>query len=444
MTPYLFCATPAYGGGIQWGFSQSMMELKELCSEKRVNHEFRMLAGESLIDRARNNLAWDFLKSEGTHLMFIDADIDFRAADVLKMLYLSETHGYDIIGGAYPCKSLDISELAAQARANAKLTSDELVRRSTRAAVDLLPEVFQSRAVETSTGCVEVKNIATGFMMIRRRVFEQIAYANPRLLYLNDHPGEKYGEPVFDFFEVRLDDFGWNKITPHLGRKLSEDYGLCQLWRNQGGKVWCYLDADLGHTGSFRYQGEALARVRPPSLRETPPESERLDVVANPTDPIAQLHIQRYEWASRYIKNKKVANAACGTNYGADILERVGNAVTGFDISEEALSIARRDELLPVVLGDIEANPMEGFEALVSLETLEHLNDPFDWLRELASSVKQLVASVPIIPTMHVNPYHKHDFTVESFLEGLASTGWTVRETWVQCDDVLLVYAERA
>ncbi len=438
MVPHLYIGVPCYGGNLQAGFAQSLLELRALLIEKRVTHDIEFLIGESLIDRARNNIAAKFLRSGATHLMFIDSDIDFEAADVIKLLVQSEENGYDIVGGAYATKTLDFTTLVNRARQDAAVSADELVRQSTRVAIDFLKPVD---AFETATGCVEVKHIATGFMMIRRRVLEKIAMAKPDLLYLNDHPGDFYGEPLFDFFEVRRGCHGWDSSAPHLGRKLSEDYGFCDLWRDLGGQVWCNLEIQLGHTGPMRFTGEAAKQVS----KEIPLELDKewLDIASRPDHPHAAFFIERYVWASKYIKNCKVANAACGTNYGAAILADSKNAVTGFDVDADAVAVAVRDGLTPVVVADVATLDLNGFDALVSLETLEHLERPFEWLKQLAPSVKKLVSSVPCIPTIHFNPFHKHDFTVESFVRGLHSAGWIVKETWVQNQDDLLVYAER-
>lgn len=440
MTPELFIAAPCYGGGMQTSFAQSMLELRELLVTKRVNHNIRFLAGESLIDRARNNLASDFLKTTGTHMMFIDADIDFDPEDVVKLLVQSETYGYDILGGAYATKRIDWDLVASLARSEPSITGEKLMKRATRAAIDFLPGT--KGVLETETGCVEVRHIATGFMMIRRRVFEQLAMARPDLMYLNDHPGECYGEPVFDFFEVRRGNHGWDKTAPHLGRKLSEDYGFCDLWRGIGGKVWLNLDVQLGHTGQMRFQGEA-ASPKMPEVDGTV-RTEWYDLTENMDDPATEKILNRYEWATTFVKNCNVANAACASNYGALILEGAGNRVTGFDIDPVAIATAERDGLVPAVLADITTLDLGGFDALVSLETLEHLERPFEWLQGLSSSVAKLVTSVPIVPTMHNNRFHRHDFTEATFLDGLQGAGWKVRETWLQNDDVLMVYSERS
>mgnify|MGYP000341873540 CR=1 FL=1 len=65
--------------------------------------KFSFLFNESLITRARNYLVDEFLRSDFTHLLFIDSDIHYNPQDVIAMLALEK----DVIGGPYPKKSIN-------------------------------------------------------------------------------------------------------------------------------------------------------------------------------------------------------------------------------------------------------------------------------------------------------------------------------------------------
>jgi 2-polyprenyl-3-methyl-5-hydroxy-6-metoxy-1,4-benzoquinol methylase len=96
---------------------------------------------------------------------------------------------------------------------------------------------------------------------------------------------------------------------------------------------------------------------------------------------------------------------------------------------------------------DLHNEDMHGFDSLVSLETIEHLAHPWVWLGSLSGDVKELILSVPIIPTKHANPFHLHDFTEADVLGNLERLGWRVtdkeyQDEW-QPKAVLLVRAER-
>ena len=97
----LFVATPMYGGQNYGYFNQSMLQLQSLLGQNKIDVAVSYLFNESLIQRARNALAHGFLRTDFTHLMFVDADIRFNPPDVLRMLSADKP----IICGIYPKKA---------------------------------------------------------------------------------------------------------------------------------------------------------------------------------------------------------------------------------------------------------------------------------------------------------------------------------------------------
>src|SRR4051812_42718694 len=86
----IFLAAPMYGGMATGPFLKSLLDLQGKCNQYGIGIVFYFLFNESLITRARNYLADEFLRSKCTHMMFIDADIDFKAMDVIAMLALDK------------------------------------------------------------------------------------------------------------------------------------------------------------------------------------------------------------------------------------------------------------------------------------------------------------------------------------------------------------------
>lgn len=104
----LFLATPMYGGNSTGTFTKSVADLAAMCVKYGIQMQMYFLFNESLIPRARNYCCDEFMRSDCTHMMFIDADIGFDPNDVIALLGLqSDESEYDIIGGPYPKKSLD-------------------------------------------------------------------------------------------------------------------------------------------------------------------------------------------------------------------------------------------------------------------------------------------------------------------------------------------------
>ena len=101
--PHIFVATPMYGGMCAGPYTQSLMAMPAVLNQHGVSMSCGFLFNESLITRARNALVKNFLATDATHLMFIDADIRFNPYDILHMINSNK----DIICGIYPKKEIN-------------------------------------------------------------------------------------------------------------------------------------------------------------------------------------------------------------------------------------------------------------------------------------------------------------------------------------------------
>jgi SAM-dependent methyltransferase len=130
-----------------------------------------------------------------------------------------------------------------------------------------------------------------------------------------------------------------------------------------------------------------------------------------------RIHLERYEYASGVMSGKKVLDCACGMGYGTDMLRSRGATALGVDIDPGAIALAgERYPESSYAVGDIYTVPLDGVEAAVCFETLEHLDDPELVIdRFSAAGVSEIIASVPIRPTVHANHWHRRDFTHDSF-----------------------------
>jgi len=214
---HLVIGTPCYGGMMCTEYAQSVLALKEACMTHGIKLTCVFLGNESLIQRGRNTIAHHFLQMEdATHLM-IKAD-------------------KGIIGGAVPMKGINWSRV----KMGAILNHPDLSKLTGIFNINKLP----GHEMVTADMPFQVKHVGTGFMLIRRDVFEDLKdhvgwYKNGGV---SIHPEDK----VYDFFKVQNVD---NEL-------LSEDYNFCHMYREKGGTVWVAPWCDLGHFGAYLFSGQ--------------------------------------------------------------------------------------------------------------------------------------------------------------------------------------------
>jgi hypothetical protein len=240
--PKIFIATPMYGGMCAGFYTQSIIQLLTTCQANGIDAEFSFMFNESLITRARNSLTNSFLKTDCTHLMFIDADIRFRADDIIHMMRADK----DIICGIYPKK--EINWYSVKSAMDRGVPFDQLKSHTGSFVVNLVNYVGEVTVPVNEP--VEIFNGGTGFMLIKREVFDKLGESVPS--YSNDVVDlggkMKQSEPIMEFFTT--------SIEPGTNRLLSEDYHFCRIWRESGGQVFAAPWCQLAHIGTYTFEGQ--------------------------------------------------------------------------------------------------------------------------------------------------------------------------------------------
>jgi hypothetical protein len=240
----LFIATPMYGGMAHGLYIKSSLDLQMVLAQYGIQTKFSFLFNESLITRARNYLVDEFLRSECTHLLFIDSDIHYNPQDVIALLALDK----DIIGGPYPKKSINWNNIADGARKHPNIDPRELEKLAGEYVFNVVKGTEQFSVSEP----LEVMEIGTGFMLIKREVFPKMEAAYPELRYKPDHVGQAHFDGsryIHAYFDTIID----HGVSD---RYLSEDYMFCQNWRKIGGKVWLCPWMKTQHIGTYAFTGD--------------------------------------------------------------------------------------------------------------------------------------------------------------------------------------------
>lgn len=219
-------AIPCYGGMLTEATFTGVLKWNIFCRQHNLDFFVDTIYNESLITRGRNTHVAKFLyEPRATHLMFIDSDIGFEPWHIISLL----SHDVDLVAGLYPMKSLPI-----------------------RYVVNGIPNINVPNAQ-----LQQVATAGTGFMLIKRGVFEKMF----------DHPDVKRYQsdigldPVLNqhmasFFDCMVID----DKEAGFPRYFSEDWLFCKRWREMGGQVWADTKIKLIHFGAYPFGRDPEAR----------------------------------------------------------------------------------------------------------------------------------------------------------------------------------------
>lgn len=221
----LLICTPAYGGQVTLAYMYSCLMLKEELLRAGIEHDWLTTADESLITRARNTQVATFLNhTDYERMIFIDADIEFTPEDVSKLWNLD----VDVAVAAYPMKRPDKPPLSAW-------ENGSLVKLEGR------EEPF------------EVEYAGTGFMMIKRTVFETLRTRIPSLRYRETSGITLKESDCWGFFDQERTYVSEGRDMIPIS--LPEDFSFCKRWRELDGKIMLDPTIHLKHWGSWCYEG---------------------------------------------------------------------------------------------------------------------------------------------------------------------------------------------
>jgi hypothetical protein len=220
-TTRVHISMPCYGGMLTESVFLSFIKWANTARQLGIDWTLETMVNESLISRARNTLTAKFLDMpDATHLFFVDADIGWEPWHLLVLL----NRDVDVIAGLYPMKSIPVRWVV---------------------------NGFEG-AEEGLDGLQEVSKAGTGFLLIKKHVFEKLK-AHPAVKpYKNDIGLDpKYDAHMKTYFDTAV----------RQGRYYSEDWCFCENYRDLGGKIYVDKRVLLRHTGTYTFSMESQEQL---------------------------------------------------------------------------------------------------------------------------------------------------------------------------------------
>lgn len=212
-------ATPTHSGDVVHEYVKSLLASLDDLRGRGVTADVHFLPGNCYIALARDQLAADFLASDCTDLVFIDADVGWQADGIARLLRWDR----EIVGGLYPFK-IDHESYPARV----------LTQADGRPVVDAL------------TGLIECDGLPTGFLRIRRDVIQRMAdhYSEARS-FADRRANVPDGQHIVELFPTEILHRAW----------WGEDYRFCHMARALGIRIWCEPRLTLTHVGRRAWRG---------------------------------------------------------------------------------------------------------------------------------------------------------------------------------------------
>lgn len=221
-------ATPV-GDKPEVAYTTSVIETLSLLQWYGISCQYRVTAGVADVSLARNRLADDFLQSDCTDLVMIDADMSWVPEDIVRLL-ASEHPLIAAVGrkkNAVPSESLEAWCFSGIPGTERNIRTD-------------------------GAGAIEIDRVGTGLMRIHRSVFEDLIAKFPQDLRRRANvPKQGEAQRFYHKFFCQSDIQG----ADGLWDEVSEDFTFCLRYRSIGGEVWIDPSIPVGHIGIHNFRG---------------------------------------------------------------------------------------------------------------------------------------------------------------------------------------------
>ena len=219
--PSVYVAMPCYDM-VQRDCVVSLVKMFSEFKNAQIYTKFNIVKS-SLVNHARNLATCGFLNSDCSHMLFIDADVEFEPTAIFRMLVAQK----DIICTPYRIKLEDPENI--------------------RYAVDF----EDKKKVPILPGeIVEVEQAPAGLMIIHRKVFDKLIkdYPEMHIKYHGTEIKEIHSKYMYNFWDTTFDS--------KKGLWKGEDLSFCDLARKAGFKLYANLASETIHHGTWGWKGK--------------------------------------------------------------------------------------------------------------------------------------------------------------------------------------------
>ena len=261
----LYILTPHYGGMCYVNYMNSLIATIKQLAELGIELHIEGCNNDSLVSRARNNLVAKAMTNPNTtHILFIDNDITWDTNSILKLLIADKP----IVGGIYPLKRYNWNKLinTKSDTQDPNIIKDWIDRKNQSMFKDAIDDVnliqhkllsynlnVATNSLHVHNNLTTVRHIATGFMMIKRKVIEKMNQAFPSTKYVDDVGCLSPDENAYAYalFDCCIENYSY----------YSEDWLFCNRWINMGGNIFIDVTICLDHTGLEDYKGAYITSI---------------------------------------------------------------------------------------------------------------------------------------------------------------------------------------
>lgn len=251
----LLVATPCLGDRFEGPYFRSMLGLQHRMTAAGITM-VTLTKNCSLIALARNDCAAAFRNAKVgdkkiTHMIFIDSDVGFDPADVERMLDCDEP----VIAGSYPLKKFNWAEMQMVVAAEGhSAVNASLPARTSGSTIGTWSETVKDGELMAlkldERGLCKVETVGTGFMMIKREVFDQV-----EKLLQGTRDGVRLEGQTFYKTSEGVQHTCFFNTAVREGRFIGEDVYFCGLLADAGIPLLVDSKCKLTHTGSYTWEG---------------------------------------------------------------------------------------------------------------------------------------------------------------------------------------------